>query len=136
MLSEFRAFLLRGNLVELAVAVVIGVAFNAVVTALVADIVTPIIGAIGGKHDFSSLRFTVNGSAFLYGDFLNRLISFVTIAAAVFFVVVKPMNALNARRQPAADAGTPMRDCPECLSSIPAAARRCAQCTAEVSPAV
>lgn len=136
MLGEFRAFLLRGNLVELAVAVVIGVAFNAVVNALVVDIVTPIIGAIGGKHDFSSLTFTINGSAFLYGDFLNELISFVTIAAAVFFVVVKPMNALNARRQSAADAGTPMRDCPECQSSIPAAARRCAQCTAEVSPAM
>jgi len=131
MLKEFKAFLLRGNVVDLAVAVVIGIAFGAVITALVADIITPLIAAIFGSHDFSALTFTINGSTFKYGDFINAVISFVLIAAAVFFVIVKPMNALAARRardEPAPDT----RPCPECLSEIPKAARRCAHCTAEV----
>jgi large conductance mechanosensitive channel len=98
-LVEFREFLLRGNVVDLAVAVVIGAAFGAVVTALVADIITPIIAAIFGQPDFSNLDFTINDSRFLYGDFLNALISFVTIAAAIFFIVVKPMNLLMERRR-------------------------------------
>ena len=131
-LEEFKAFLLRGNLIELAVAFVIGLAFAALVTAFVADLITPIVAAIFGKPDFSSLDFTINGSRFAYGDFLNALITFVSIAAAIFFFVVKPMDAIVARRAPA-EATT--RECPECLSEIPVGARRCAHCTSEVRPA-
>ena len=98
MLAEFKAFLVRGNVVDLAVAVVIGAAFGLVIQAFVADIITPIIAAIFGKPDFSNLTFTINGSVFRYGDFLNALIAFVTVAAAIFFFVVKPMNVLAARR--------------------------------------
>jgi large conductance mechanosensitive channel len=134
MLNEFKAFLFRGNIVDLAVAVVIGLAFTAVVTALVADILTPLIAAIFGSHDFSALTFTINGSTFKYGDLINAVISFVLIAAAVFFVVVKPMNAIAARR--AKDEPAPAtRECPECLSEIPLAAKRCRFCTAEVGAA-
>ncbi|HEU0193987.1 MAG TPA: large conductance mechanosensitive channel protein MscL [Gaiellales bacterium] len=133
MIKEFRQFLLRGNVVDLAVAVVIGVAFGAVVTAFVADLITPLIAAIFGKPDFSGLTFTINGSHFLYGDFLNAVLSFVLVAAAIFFVVVKPMNTLAARRARAEDPTT--RDCPECLSEIPLSARRCAYCTSELQPA-
>jgi len=132
-IKEFRQFLLRGNVVDLAVAVVIGAAFGAVVTAFVADLITPLIAAIFGKPSFSSLTFTINGSHFLYGDFLNAVLSFVLVAAAIFFVVVRPMNALAARRARAQDPTT--RDCPECLSEIPLAARRCAYCTVELQPA-
>jgi large conductance mechanosensitive channel len=135
MLSDFKQFLLRGNVVDLAVGVVIGLAFGAVVSALVADLLTPLVAAIFGKHDFSTLAFTINGSRFLYGHFLNAVISFVTIAAAVFFFVVRPVNALLARRRtkPPLDATT--RRCPECLSEIPIAAHRCAFCTSEVPAA-
>lgn len=131
-MRDFREFLLRGNLVDMAVGIVIGLAFAAVVTALVADLITPIIAAIGGQPNFSGLTFTINKSHFLYGAFINAVISFVVIAAAVFFLVVKPVNALMARRktEPPVDATT--RACPECLSEIPIAARRCAFCTAEV----
>ena len=132
MLKEFKAFLLRGNVVDLAVAVVIGIAFGAVIAALVADIITPLIAAIFGSHDFSALTFTINNSTFLYGAFINAVVAFVLVAAAIFFVVVKPMNAMNARRAPAA---ATTRPCPECLSEIPLAARRCAFCTAEVGAA-
>jgi large conductance mechanosensitive channel len=132
-LKDFKAFLLRGNVVDLAVAVVIGAAFGAVVTALVRDLVTPLL-AIPGKADFSSLHVTINKSKFLYGDFINVLISFVSIAAAVFFFVVRPVNALMARRKTEPEVDSTTRECPECLSSIPVAARRCAFCTAEVSP--
>jgi len=134
MLKEFKAFVFRGNIVDLAVAVVIGIAFGAVITALVADIITPLIAAIFGSHDFSALTFTINNSTFLYGAFINAVISFVLIAAAVFFVVVKPMNAIDARRTKDEPAAT-TRDCPECLSEIPLAAKRCRFCTAEVGPA-
>jgi len=134
MLKDFRAFLMRGNVVDLAVAVVIGIAFGAVITALVADIITPLIAAIFGSHDFSALTFTINNSTFLYGAFINAVISFVLIAAAVFFVVVKPMNAIAARRTKDEPAAT-TRDCPECLSEIPLAAKRCRYCTAEVGAA-
>ncbi len=133
MLTEFKAFLLRGNVVDLAVAIVIGIAFGAVVTALVADIITPLIAAIFGSHDFSALKFTINNSTFLYGAFINAVVAFVLIAAAVFFLVVKPMNALQARRTKDEPATT--RPCPECLSEIPRAARRCSYCTAEVGTA-
>jgi large conductance mechanosensitive channel len=132
-IKEFRQFLLRGNVIDLAVAVVIGVAFGAVVTAFVADLITPLIAAIFGKPSFSGLTFTINGSRFLYGEFLNAVLSFVLVAAAIFFVVIKPMNALAARRARAEDPTT--RDCPECLSEIPLAARRCAYCTIELQPA-
>ena len=132
-MKGFRQFLLRGNVVDLAVAVVIGAAFGAVVTAFVADLITPLIAAIFGKPSFSGLTFTINGSHFLYGDFLNAVLSFVLVAAAIFFVVIKPMNALAARRARAQDPTT--RDCPECLSEIPLAARRCAYCTVELQPA-
>ena len=130
MLRDFKAFLLRGNVVDLAVGIVIGVAFAALVNALVDDIITPIIAAIIGKPYFSELSFTINESVFRYGDFLNAVISFIAIAAAVFFFVGKPVNALmaRARKQPPADPTT--KKCPECLSEIPIDARRCASCTA------
>ncbi len=134
-LAEFKQFLLRGNVVDLAVAVVIGAAFGAVVTALVKDLLTPLIAAIFGSHDFSALTFTIHGSTFLYGDFVNVLIAFVTIAAAVFFFVVRPINKLMARRRSEPPADPTTRACPECLSEIPLEAKRCAFCTAEVGPA-
>ena len=133
MLKEFRQFILRGNLVDLATAVVIGTVFGGVVTALVKDLITPLIAAIGGKRDFSGLKFTINGSQFLYGDFLNALIAFLLVAAVIFFLVIKPVNVLMARYKPEPPPDRETRDCPECLSSIPAAARRCAFCTAEVA---
>jgi len=125
-MKGFKAFLLRGNVVELATAVVIGVAFGVVITAFVKDLVTPLIAAIGGQPDFSSLSFTVNNSKFLYGDFLNALIAFVLIAAVIYFLVILPYTALMARskKEPPADPTT--KKCPECLSEIPIAARRCA----------
>ena len=134
MLKGFRAFVLRGNVVDLAVGVVIGVAFGAVVTALVEDLITPIITAIVGKPDFSTLTFTIHKSTFKYGAFLNAVIAFVLIAAAVYFFVVVPVNKLMAMRKTEPDVEAPTRTCPECLSSIPAGARRCAFCTAEVAP--
>jgi large conductance mechanosensitive channel len=133
MLKEFRQFILRGSLVDLAVAVVIGTAFAAVIAALVADIVTPLIAAIGGKPDFGALSFTINGSHFLYGDFLNALIAFVIVAAVLFFFVIKPVNHLMAERRTEPDVESTTRECPECLSQIPVGARRCAFCTAEVA---
>ena len=135
MIREFRDFVLRGNVVDLAVAVVIGAAFGAVVASLVENLITPLIGAIGGEPDFSELSFTINGSRFGYGEFLNALISFLLIAAVVFFLVVKPLNELMERLKPGNAVHAPTRACPECLSDIPVQARRCAFCTAEVSPA-
>ena len=130
--SEFKQFLLRGNVVDLAVGIVIGVAFAAVVQAAVADLLTPLIAAIFGQPDFSQLTFEVNGSVFRYGHFLNVLIAFVIIALVVFFFVVKPINALTslAQRRESPDPAT--RKCPECRSEIPVDARRCAFCTSEV----
>jgi large conductance mechanosensitive channel len=134
-LQEFKDFILRGNVVDLAVAVVIGVAFGAVVTALVKDIITPIIAAIFGKPDFSNLSFTIHKSHFLYGDFINAVITFVSVAAAIFFFVVKPLNFfLERRRRSVAEPESTDRQCPECLSTIPKAATRCAFCTAQVVP--
>ena len=134
-MKDFKEFLLRGNLVDLAVAVVIGLAFAAVISALVADLITPLIAAIGGKPDFGNLSFTINGSHFLYGHFINALITFVVIAAVVFYLVIKPVNALMARRRTEPPVAEETRPCPECLSEIPLAARRCAFCTAEVGAA-
>ena len=132
--TDFKAFLLRGNVVDLAVAVVIGTAFGALVTALVRSLITPLIAAVFGQPDFGSLSFTINGSNFFYGDFLNALFAFVSIAAAVFFFVVTPMNALLARRRPDEPEAVlePLRECPECLSQVPRRARRCSWCTAEI----
>ena len=128
-MKGFKQFLLRGNVLDLAVAVVMGAAFGAVVTALVKDLLTPLIGAIAGKPDFSALTLTVNGSKLLVGDFLNALIAFVMMAAAVYFFVVAPMNALTARMRRGEAAPDPTtKKCPECLSEIPIAAKRCAQC--------
>jgi large conductance mechanosensitive channel len=136
MLKEFRQFIMRGNVVDLAVAVVIGAAFGAVVIALIADIITPLIAAIFGKPSFANLSFEINNSTFLYGDFLNAVLTFVTIAAAIFFLVVKPLNVLAARRAAGAPTESPTtRPCPECLSEIPIAARRCAHCTSQVATA-
>jgi large conductance mechanosensitive channel len=133
LINEFKTFLMRGNVVELAVAVVIGTAFGAVVTSLVADLITPVIAAIVGEPDFSALTFTVNDSTFRYGSFINALFAFVTIAAAVFFFVVVPYNALvrKFRKEEPADPTT--RKCPECLSEIPLEARRCAFCAVAVA---
>jgi large conductance mechanosensitive channel len=135
LLTEFREFILRGNLVDLAVAVVVGTAFTAVVTSLVEDLITPLIAAAGGEPDFSALTFTINGSEFRYGDFVNALLTFLLVAAVLFFLVIKPVNALLARvrTEPPVDEQT--RKCPECLSEIPERARRCAFCTAEVAAA-
>lgn len=135
-LGEFRTFLLRGNVIDLAIAVVIGVAFNAVVQALVKDVITPFIAAIGAQPNFGSLYFTVNRSQIHYGDFIDALLSFLIIAAVIFFFVVLPMNRLVAFSQRNRQAAAPTtRDCPECLSRIPLGARRCAFCTSEVTPA-
>jgi large conductance mechanosensitive channel len=134
-LKEFRAFVLRGNVIDLAVAVVIGTAFTVVINALVRDIITPIIAALFGQPDFGDLDFTLNGSRFAYGDFLNALLTFVLVAAAVFFFIVKPVNYLTARLRTEPDVESPTRGCPECLSQIPIAASRCAFCTTVVPPA-
>ncbi len=129
MIKEFKTFLMQGNVIDLAVAVVIGAAFGAVVTALVEDIITPIIAAIGGQPDFSRLTFSINDSRFLYGDFINKLINFVIVAAAIFFIVIKPVTHMMARmRRGDASADPTMRTCPECLSQVPIAARRCMYC--------
>ena len=133
MLKDFRDFILRGNLVDLAVAVVIGAAFGVLINALVRDLITPVIAAVGGKQDFSALSFTINGSKFLYGDFINAVLAFLIIAAAVFFLVIKPVNALMERMQPGKKVDAETRECPECLSAIPAAAHRCAFCTSAVA---
>lgn len=133
--KDFKTFLLRGNVVDLAVAVVLGAAFGALVTALVRDLLTPVIALIAGKHDFSSLSFTINKSRFAYGDFINYLIAFISIAVAVFFFVVQPVNMLIARRKKAADNDGQTRPCTECLSEIPREARKCAYCASQQVPA-
>lgn len=135
MLKEFRQFIVRGNLVDLAVAVVLGAAFGTVVMALVKDLITPLIAAVAGEPDFGAIGFSVNGSRFAIGHFLNALVSFLLIALVVFFGVVKPVNALLERFQGQRDATNPTRDCPDCLSAIPVGARRCSFCTSAVEPA-
>jgi large conductance mechanosensitive channel len=130
---EFRDFLMRGNVVDLAVAVVIGAAFGAVITSFTGDILTPLLGLVG-VGTLSDLAFNVGDAVVSYGKFLNALVSFILIAAAIFFFVVKPMNALAARRasaEPAEEPSTKM--CPECASAIPVAARRCPMCTSQLS---
>jgi len=132
-MSGFRKFLFRGNLIELAIAVVIGVAFNAVIQALIADIITPLIGAIGGQPHFSKLTFVINKSPFAYGSFINAVLTFVIIAAVVYYLLVSPAARLTARLERQKEVSE--RECPECLSQIPVAAKRCMYCTAAVPPA-
>ena len=134
-IEEFKEFAVKGNVVDLAVGIVIGAAFGAVVKALVGDLLTPIVAAIIGKPDFSGLSFTIHNSRFFYGDFINQVISFVSIAAAVFFFVVQPVNALMARRKTGVDVESETRPCSECLSEIPRAARKCAFCASPQSAA-
>jgi large conductance mechanosensitive channel len=135
MLKDFKSFILRGNVVDLAVGIVIGAAFTAVVTSFVGNVLTPLI-SIPGKTNFKNLAFTIGGGTFSYGLVLNALIAFILVAAAVFFLVVRPLNALVTRRRAGEDTGPGTRDCPECLSEIPEAARRCSFCTSEVPPVV
>ena len=131
-MKGFRSFITRGNLIDLAVAVVIGTAFTAVVTALVADLITPLIAAIAGKPNFATLKFTVNHSTFLYGSFINAALTFLIVAAVVYYLIVAPMAKISARFARNVEVTT--RDCPECLSTIPLAASRCMYCTAQVAP--
>lgn len=136
MLKGFKQFLMRGNVIDLAVAVVIGTAFAAVVKAMVDDLITPIIAAVVGKPDFSAIKFAVNGSLFKIGEFINALVAFVLIAAAVYFFVVVPVNTVMARmRRGDAPPDPTTKQCPECLSTIPIKARRCAFCTSPVGAA-
>jgi large conductance mechanosensitive channel len=133
MAGGFKQFLLRGNVVDLAVGVVVGAAFGGVVTAFTKDLLTPLIAAVAGKPDFSAIQFTVNGSKLLIGDLINAIVSFLIIATAVYYMVVLPVNALvsRARREPPADPTT--KKCPECLSEIAIGAKRCAFCTAQLA---
>lgn len=134
LLAEFKEFILRGNVVSLAVAVLIAAAFGAVVKSLTDNLITPLIGIFGGTPDFSSLSFTTNGSKFGYGQFINDLIYFVIVAAIIFFFIVKPMNALIERTKRETPADPEEKKCPECLSNIPLAATRCRFCTVEQPP--
>lgn len=129
MLKEFKQFLLRGNVVDLAIGVVIGGAFGALVTSLVTDILTPFIGAIAKVPDFSNLSFTINGSNFMYGHFINTFISFILIASAIFFFIIKPMNFIIAKSKKEITSKPNTKKCSECLSDIPLEAKRCAHCT-------
>jgi large conductance mechanosensitive channel len=132
LLIDFKKFLLRGNVVDLAVAVVVGTAFTAVVKSLVADLLTPLIAAVFGQPNFANLTFTINGSHFAYGDFINNVITFLSIAAVVFFLVVAPITALQERR---AKEDPDTKECPECTSAIPIRAKRCPLCTSELETA-
>lgn len=134
MLKGFRDFILRGNVLDLAVAVVIGAAFGAIVNALVKDLITPLIAALGGNPDFSQLYFTINHSKFMAGDFMNALISFLIIAAVIYFLVVLPMNKIMARLKRGEKVDPTEKTCPECLSMIPLAATRCKFCTSVQKP--
>jgi large conductance mechanosensitive channel len=134
--SGFNKFILRGNVVELAVAVIIGAAFTAVVSAFAKGFITPLIGVFGGVPDFSSVGFTINNSRFLIGDFINAVISFLITAAIVYYLVVLPVTKMQERSKTEEPVGPKTRECPECLSKIPVAARRCAFCTAEVGTAI
>lgn len=135
MFKGFREFLFRGNVVDLAVAVIIAAAFTDIVNALVADLITPLIAAVGGQPDFSALTFTINNSQFMIGHFINTLLAFLIVAVVLYFLVVAPMNRIAIRRaRPTAEPEATTRTCSECLSQIPVAARRCAFCTATVTP--
>jgi large conductance mechanosensitive channel len=133
MFKGFREFVMRGNVVDMAVGVVIGAAFGSIVTAFVKDLLTPLIAALVGKPDFSAYSFEANGAKFLYGDFLNSVVAFLLIAAAVYYFVVVPINALMSRLHQGPAAAPDKKQCPECLSDIPVAARKCAYCTSPVA---
>ncbi|HZI36672.1 MAG TPA: large conductance mechanosensitive channel protein MscL [Acidimicrobiia bacterium] len=135
MLREFKAFILRGNVIDLAVGVAVGAAFTAVVTSFTSHLLTPLLAIPGDAASFADLDVVVSGARFRYGAFLDSLVSFVIVAAALFFFVVRPVNALMARRRTEPEVESTTRECPECLSSIPRAARRCAFCTAAVDAA-
>lgn len=132
-MKGFRNFITRGNLIDLAIAVVIGTAFTAVVTALVTDLITPLIAAIAGKPNFATLKFTVHNSTFLYGSFINAALTFLIVAAVIYYLIVAPMTRITALFQK--DVAITTRECPECLSTIPIAASRCMYCTTVVTPA-
>lgn len=132
MLRGFREFIMKGNVVDMAVGVVIGVAFGNVITAMVADLITPLIGAFGGTPDFSGISFTINNSVFMIGDFLNALISFLTITAVIYFAVVLPMNKMTEKMKSGKTEDPTEKACPECLSLIPIKAKRCKFCTSNV----
>ncbi|MFI6325498.1 large conductance mechanosensitive channel protein MscL [Nonomuraea sp. NPDC050556] len=131
-MSGFKKFLMQGNVIDLAIAVVIGGAFSAIVNSFVADLLTPLISAFGGLPDFSTLKFTIGQSNFMYGNFINAVISFILIAAVIYFMVVKPYT--HYKDKAASKEEATHRDCPECLSEIPRAASRCAACSAQVTP--
>lgn len=133
MLKDFKAFILRGNVVDLAVGIVVGSAFTALVSSLVKNLLTPLI-SIPGKENFANLYFKVNGSTFHYGTFFNDMISFLIVATAVFFLVVRPINSLAARRRRGQEPDPGTRPCPECLTDVPALARRCSSCTSPLEP--
>jgi large conductance mechanosensitive channel len=133
-MKGFKAFLLRGNVVDLAIGVVVGVAFGSVITAFVKDLITPLIAAFGGKPDFATLSFTINNSKFSYGDFFNALIAFLIVSTVIYFFVVMPYTALVARSHKEPPPDPTIKKCPECLSDIPIEARRCAFCGQEVEP--
>lgn len=130
-ITGFKEFIVRGNVVDLVIAVVLGVAFNVVVQSLVKDLLTPLIGVIFGKPDFSSLSFSINGSQFNYGNFINALIAFISVAAAIYFFVILPLQKMKER---GAEDEPTVKDCPYCLSEIPYKATRCKACTAELDP--
>lgn len=132
MLKGFRDFILRGNVIDLAVAVVIGQAFSAIVNALVKDLITPLLGALGGKKDFFTFAFSINNNKFLVGDFLNAVISFLMIASVIYFLMVMPMNKLAARMKRNEKKDPTEKECPQCLSMIPLKAKRCKYCTSPV----
>jgi large conductance mechanosensitive channel len=130
--TEFKDFIMKGNVIDLAVAVVIGVAFNAVITAFVSDIITPLIG-IPGHVDFSALTYTINGSVFMVGSFVNAIIAFITIALVIFFVIVKPVTKMKERAEKKQQVSPTTKTCPECLSIIPLKAKRCMFCTSKLT---
>ncbi|NDJ12996.1 MAG: large conductance mechanosensitive channel protein MscL [Acidobacteriia bacterium] len=133
-MGGFKDFILRGNVVDLAVGVVIGGAFGGVVTAFTKDLVTPMIAALVGKPDFSAIEYTINGTKFPVGDFLNAVVAFLLVAAAIYYVIIVPMNAMNARMaKPVAPAAPATKTCPECVSEVPLAAKRCAHCTSALA---
>ena len=135
MLQDFKTFILRGNVIDLAVGVAIGAAFTAVVTSFTEDLLTPLLAIPGDAASFSDLSFTISGSEFRYGAFIDAIISFVLVAAVLFLLVVRPVNRLMARRRTEPEVASTTRQCPECLSSVPLAAHRCAFCTSELAPA-
>lgn len=135
MIKDFKAFILRGNVIDLAIGVAIGAAFTAVITAFTENLLTPLLAIPGDAASFSDLSFKVSESEFRYGAVIDAIVSFLLVAAVLFFFVVRPVNSLMARRKTETEVESTTRDCPECLSSIPVAARRCAFCTAEVAAA-